>query len=335
MDLKRLLTPISEAEPSGPSLEFDDAFRTLEVAAAGSPDRVMGSEIQAGTPPNWRLVSTSAVALLERTKDLRIAVYLCQAVVVMQGLSGLAAGLHLLDGLLRQFWPTIHPQLDVSDDNDPTIRINALAGLSAPAGLLALIQNAKVMELPRVGTVTVRDLILSTASDDNQIKAVFTARDEKDGFLVTDYILQPIINSIADAGRALAAIADFIDEQTGGGNSHVLDPLKQLLWKLSNVISQHTARRRGDAPLQVAATHSPTVLHPTGTGAVSRREDVAAMLDSICEYLTRTEPSSPVPFLLQRAKRLLGKNFMELLSDLAPDGASQFQTVRGPEKGDG
>ncbi len=64
-------------------------------------------------------------------------------------------------------------------------------------------------------------------------------------------------------------------------------------------------------------------------GEIASREDVIRMLDKICEYFNRYEPSSPVPFLLKRAKTLATKDFMEILLDLAPGGAEQASLIFG------
>ena len=58
-------------------------------------------------------------------------------------------------------------------------------------------------------------------------------------------------------------------------------------------------------------------------------EDVVRALDRISEYYRRNEPTSPVPLLLQRAKRLVSMNFMEVMQDIAPDGAHQAASVCG------
>jgi len=65
------------------------------------------------------------------------------------------------------------------------------------------------------------------------------------------------------------------------------------------------------------------------TGQLQSREDVMRMLDKICEYYARVEPSSPVPVLLQRAKKLVPMSFMEIMQDLIPDGVSQAEMYRG------
>lgn len=67
-------------------------------------------------------------------------------------------------------------------------------------------------------------------------------------------------------------------------------------------------------------------------GTIQSREDVVRALDRICEFYARTEPSSPVPMLLQRARRLVDKSFLEVLRDLVPDGLNQAMIFQGPEQ---
>ena len=64
-------------------------------------------------------------------------------------------------------------------------------------------------------------------------------------------------------------------------------------------------------------------------GDIASREDVIRMLDKICDYFSRYEPSSPVPFLLKRAKNLVTKDFMEIMLDLAPGGTEQANLIFG------
>jgi len=66
-----------------------------------------------------------------------------------------------------------------------------------------------------------------------------------------------------------------------------------------------------------------------GVGEIRSREDVVRVLDRLSEYFRKNEPSSPVPLLLQRAKRLVSKDFMEILRDLTPDGVSQAEKLGG------
>ena len=53
------------------------------------------------------------------------------------------------------------------------------------------------------------------------------------------------------------------------------------------------------------------------TGQQPRRR--IRLLDRICEYYDRHEPSSPIPVLLRRCKRLVPMQFMDIVRELVPD----------------
>ena len=65
------------------------------------------------------------------------------------------------------------------------------------------------------------------------------------------------------------------------------------------------------------------------SGAVKNPNDVIRMLDKILDYYARSEPSSPLPLLLERAKRLVSKDFMTIMRDIAPEGVDQASRVGG------
>lgn len=53
------------------------------------------------------------------------------------------------------------------------------------------------------------------------------------------------------------------------------------------------------------------------------------MLDILCQYLEKSEPTNPVQILLRRAQRMMQMGFLELLRDMAPDGLDQAEKVVG------
>ncbi|PRW84082.1 type VI secretion system protein TssA, partial [Pseudomonas fragi] len=58
--------------------------------------------------------------------------------LALQGVARLAEALTLIDALLRDYWTDLHPRLDADDDNDPTVRINALTGLTCETNIRLL-----------------------------------------------------------------------------------------------------------------------------------------------------------------------------------------------------
>ena len=66
-----------------------------------------------------------------------------------------------------------------------------------------------------------------------------------------------------------------------------------------------------------------------GSGAVSNQQDVKNALDRIIAYYARSEPSSPVPMLLERAKRMVGADFLTIIKEMAPDGIQNVHLIGG------
>src|SRR5690606_13252921 len=130
IDIGSLLLPLSDGAPCGDNLEYDPAFGDLERAAQGTPERVMGNQVIPAAEPYWDDVLEKALRLLDKTKDLRIAVLLVHAALKTGGLPAFANALSLIRGLVVDYWDTLHPQLDKDDDDDPTFRMNSLLVLN-------------------------------------------------------------------------------------------------------------------------------------------------------------------------------------------------------------
>ena len=59
------------------------------------------------------------------------------------------------------------------------------------------------------------------------------------------------------------------------------------------------------------------------------RDDAVRALDAVAEFFRKNEPSSPVPIVVERAKRLISKTFLEVLADMAPDGLDEARRIGG------
>jgi type VI secretion system protein ImpA len=67
-------------------------------------------------------------------------------------------------------------------------------------------------------------------------------------------------------------------------------------------------------------------------GEITNREDAIRMMGKIAEFIRKSEPSSPVPILLERAQKLVGKDFIAILRNVAPDGLDQIERLKGPQE---
>ncbi|TFF36625.1 type VI secretion system protein TssA [Pseudomonas sp. RIT623] len=345
MNSPLLLAAVSADFPCGDDLEYDADFLQLERDAQGRPERVMGDAVQAAEPPQWRAIEQSCSALLQRSKDLRITHFLVQANLALHGLPGLAASLELIRDLLGEYWLYLHPQLDAADDNDPTVRVNALAGLTCDTNI-ALLRDAVLVRSRAFGPVTLRAALHAAgvqhfASEQLSAEELGAALRDAD-----PEQLAQCRQALQLAREALDSIENRVNDQVGSASGVDLSALRQPLRQVQQVLADYSPEGAA-APLDASAdeaapspqhdpqpTASATAAAPrpaTRPGEVNSRDDVLQSLDRLLQYYARHEPSSPLPVLLRRAKNLVNADFATIVRDLIPDGMSQFENLRGPE----
>jgi len=339
INLEKLLEPVSDAAPAGANLEYDAAFLALERLAAGKPEQQMGEVIRAAEPPDWMAVVREGTELLARSKDLRIAVLVARGLTHLYGFPGLDDGLALVLGLLDRYFVTVHPELDPSDGNDPTMRITAIAGLGAPAELMALRSRPLVVSRA-FGPITLRDVIAAASSSNSGDGAKSETMNIDAAFQDVEFAdHEAAAKSIESAAARLSAI-ESVFQREHAGHGPELDGLTDVLRQARfGVVARFERRVAAAQPAEspaneagAAAFGAPRGANPSGTGfsaEIRSRADVLRALDKICDYYAEFEPSSPLPLLLQRGKRLVSKSFLDIMRDMAPDGVSQVENIAG------
>ena len=340
-DLESLLAPIAEDAPCGSDLQYDPAFLEMETAGAGKPERQYGDKVFSAEPPDWRVVQEQARELARRTRDLRVAVWLLRSGARLDGLSGIAEGIALVHGLLERHWDTLHPQLDAEEGNDPTMRLSALAPLADTGGMLAGLPAAlddlrgATLSGER-GGLTLRQIELGvnpkaeTEGDESRpteagvIDAVRAAVTRKPA----------VAEAMKAASQQLDAVARLLEERVGSVAAPDLSTVRRLFAAVARAAALATgstadaasggvnSQPAADVPSAAAAT-------AVAVGSIASREDVVRTLERVCEWIERHEPSNPAPLLIRRAQRLMSKNFMDIMRDLAPDGLDQIQRLAG------
>jgi type VI secretion system protein ImpA len=344
LDIESLLAPIADDAPCGSDLQYDPAFREMETAGAGKPERQYGDKVFAAEPPDWRAVQEQARELATRTRDLRIAVWLVRAGARLEGLQGAADGLGLVHGLLERHWSLVHPQLDAEEGNDPTMRLSALAPLASTSGMLsgapvALDDLREATLTGDRGSITLRQIELgveakadpegdeSRPTEAGVIDAVRAALGRQPGLL----------DAMQAAARHLDGVACLLEDQVGTVAAPDLAVVRRLLKAVAKAAAlasgQGVQAQAADSTSPDAAASSVAPPAAAGgavaVGAIASREDVVRTLERACEWIERHEPSNPAPLLIRRAQRLMSKNFMEIMRDLAPDGLDQIQRLAG------
>lgn len=323
------LEPLSGDSPCGEDLGYDNAFLELEQAAAGRPE----TQFSPAEPPDWSQVETRAEELLDRTRDLRVALHWCRAAVNLRGFPSLASGLRLVHGLLDRHWEGLHPLPD-PDDGDPYARLNEVARLADRAGFLVDLRSSLVSDDRSIGQVRVRDIEVAldklearageTPLVRGQIEQMLGAAVDSDAFLAT---------VPASALQQLDELQSLLEVRAGAEKVPDFDPLRAMVQSVAQVMpgaaegaGGFTSSGSSDGASRFASSGGGSL-----PGAVNSRDDALRAIDMVVAYLERAEPTNPAQLLLRRTRRLLTMNFLELLRELAPEALPGVSRIMGSE----
>lgn len=351
IDIDRLLAEVSPEDPCGPDLSYDLAYRELMEAAESRPAQQIGNSVKEGKEPDWRLAKNLAIDIFARTKDLNVAMTLLAALICNDGLPGLAGGLKLLKGLLEQHWDGFHPRIDPEEKEDPFLeRMNIVSSLAAPPSAVgdprrfqANIRMAPLCRSKQLGSFSYRDVLiargdLSAPADMKEpptiglIEGAVTETEEDD--------LRRFAESAASAFVTAKELDAWVTAKVGNANAPDLASFLDLLKQIDKFMQEQMVKRGFAAGAGAEASAGEATGGGGGSsgggsapdpirGDVRSDADVLLLLGKICEYYQKHQPSSPVPMLLRRAERLVGKDFIDLIRDLSPDALSQLKLIAG------
>ena len=345
INLDDLLKPVADDKPCGEDFTYHPSFQNLETLSRGKPE----TQFSQAEDPDWKEVRDAALEVLGQSKHLTAGVILTVSLVKIGGVEGLRNGLAAIHGMIEKYWNDVYPRLDPDDNNDPTERLNILNNLSSagePYKFTSHVKQIVVCESPAMGRITLGQIIAAkdkaakpdgkeggSDPDMNQIQAAF--RDA--GPEAAKATLSLLTETIGHA----QGIESFLDSTIGAGRGVNFEPLDKLLDEMKRAVEPFAGDGAGgEAPVGdgAAATGQTSGGRPaarSGPGmssTIQSRADVIKALDLICDYYRENEPSSPVPLIIQRAQRLVDKDFMTIMSDLTPDALSQLQVITGKPK---
>jgi type VI secretion system protein ImpA len=358
------LEPIPGENPCGIDLSNDIAYYELGQMIAGKQAGMIvdrdGQEAGKSEDADWGAVLQKCDSLLEKSKDLQVFVTRVLALLQVRGLPGLAEGLESLAANVRNFWGQLYPPIE--EDGDPMQRVNILASIAQPMGcygdpvrFIERLRAAPLLKVPMMGPITYEFLSGTSSPGDGPqvsnmlhlqefLKAVDPAELERDK------------SALKRSLAAVQALDSFLEETIGVARSPSWEVLLSTLRDQARIYegtatetkASKEARAGGAAPdaaqgyeagdtegsaasggfrAEPATFRSAAV--SSGLMTIASDEDVMRCLDLICKYYAQAEPSSPVPILLQRARRLVRKNFFQVIEDLAPEAAEQLRALAG------
>jgi len=350
IDIESLLSEVSPELPCGENLTYDQAYLELERMFQSSSAGMVESGEEVSEEPNWQEARNRCVELLGRMKELRLILYLTLSLLRTDGLSGLNGGLAVLRGVLERFWDHVYPQLDPEDNNDPLERVNIIASIAPAAGSYQdpMMFKQRLFEAPlcnsrRLGKYGYRDILIARGEITVPVEEGTKLPDMAILDAAFDDVeteeLQATNKAASEAIDHVKAIENILNDRVGVGKAPNLSGFQKALTDVQKCVGGYLAKRgygqtssEGQGPTGEDAGQAAGA-KPI-SGEICSDQDVLLALEKICQYYERNEPSSPVPLLLRRARRLVSKSFMDIIRDVSPDSLGQIENITGIDRGE-
>ncbi|MDD1969158.1 type VI secretion system protein TssA [Pseudomonas putida] len=315
------LEPVNVLQHAGKdltySVEFDDIKK---LRSSDDPTLDQGEWVTDLKVANWpEVIKRCSELLKSTTKDLRLVIWMTEAMVHTKGFAGLADGYSLFASLCDRYWDTIHPQ---PEEGDQEQRVGTLSWLLAHS----------------VVWLTLIDVV-----DDGQSKYTlgdYAAARSRSGVNrsgeSSSVTLEQLDRARAatpvafyeklwqDAGAAMAALESLqaCAQELLGEQSPGFSAVFEAFGGVVGTIQRFAKDAGVSMPSQVthavevdASSGSADVAPPSGAviGSITSRTEALAMLRQVAEYFRQAEPHSPAAYLADQAAKWGGMTLHEWL----------------------
>lgn len=348
VDIDALLIPISAESPAGEWLRFDPVFDEIQrLRQEDDPALPLGVWQRELKKADWRGVERTCIDVLAtRSKDLQVAAWLTEAWLHLHGFSGFASGVQLVAGLCRDFWPDLYPALEDGSSEYRIAPVAWLTRLTTP--MLAIPITHPATEEPasygwKEWTHALRIAKLAVKDQQALAKAQAAGTVTQQKFLVAVSLTSgtwysSLNDELSAALSAIDALDAVVTEKCGAQEAPSFTPLREMLQSIQSFVARVIRERieKGElaAPEEPAAVTDEPMIDTTESsdpapvpaprlvvGPIASRADAYRALTDASEYLLRTEPHSPVPYLVRRAIAWGNMSLVELLEELLAKNA--------------
>ena len=330
IDLEAMLSPISEEKPSGEPMRYSGLYDEISEARRADEDVEQGDWKVALKVADFRKVVDLAVpALTSDTKDLQIAVWLTEALVKQNDFAGLRDGLKLVSGLQDKFWETLFPEIDEGDMEGRANAIEWLALQTSFAVKQAKVtqgdgysffdwEDSKRFDIPNnIETLDSTERakyteLLEQATKENRVTAdrwrVAYAASRRPFY-------EEVALTIEECWAECKELNRVIEEKFDRNQMPGLGVLEKSLEAVQTQVKKFLEEKRAEEPdeeVEETATEGEqvegeVVVAADGSrgvatgGAIQNRAEALKRLGQLAEFFRKSEPHSPVSYLVQRA----------------------------------
>lgn len=320
IDWEELSAPISAERPAGEYLRYDGTYdRIREARREDDATRTQGIYKTELKKADWREVERICTqALATRSKDIQICAWLTEAWLHLYGFSGCRDGLRLLAGLLEKYWPVLHPELNGGDAGN---RVGTFVWINEKLSMTLKLIPITSPQSSDLHPYSFADWEMacyleqlaernqSPPPDSDASGQVNLTRFHASAMMTSTQAYLKLADDLNGTAEACFALDKLLDEKLGS-QSPGLERFKETLGDIHHLIADILSARPAEPELSGAERETQLAAAAEGHEAGSEiwsaqpirsRAEAYWRLSEAAEYLLRTEPHSPTPYLVQRA----------------------------------
>ncbi len=349
ISLDQLLAPVSSDNRAGEDIREnasqDSPYYTIKdarnAARAAERNNMFDSDTSEADS-QWRKILDLAPDILQNhAKDLEVASWYTEALIRHYGFPGLRDGFKLIKGLIDLFWDELYPMPDEDGIETRVASLTGLNGEGAEGVLITPIRNVYITEGSEPGpfnfwkyqqVLEVEKVIDEEAKKEKADKLGFDMEDvdravanSSEGFY-TD-----LCDDLSEAIATYREVGTLLDEHCGISESpptsNIMNMLEGCLGAVKHIgkFKLPEPENDEDASSETAAESASTAPGESSaiSGPIKNRDDAFKKLIEISDFFRKTEPHSPIPYILERAVKWGDMPLESLIRELIPDSSAR------------
>lgn len=337
-EIANLLAPITPDAPAGINIEYEKIYADIRNARESDNEDVQQDMWGVAEPrrADWhKVIRLCEEALTQMSKDLQVSCWFVEALTHLKGLAGAEVGINFLGEFISRFWFQCWPALDEEGaafrngklnrlDRDLSLTLSSFKLLQVSESSLSHWRKVLAFEHKISVNPKSRDDFIEMDGDLTMETFSRTAST----FSSVEISLQAgILRGIYDSLNRLEECYFTLSQEEPQGLflmtrktiDDISDFLQQLAQRISPAVSETmTWSIDSESDIPSLKNRSEVIF----SNEIDSREKAISQMLSIAHFFRQTEPSSPVPFLIERAVRWTNMTLAEWLEEMLSDNNS-------------
>jgi type VI secretion system protein ImpA len=348
IDFDALLNPISEENPSGVSIAYEQIYDDIREARKSDDALAQGDwQRELKVADYKKVIDLATLAISSQSKDLQICAWFGEALAREYGFVGLRDSLRLMRNLLENFWGSCFPEIEDGDQEGRANAIEALdkncsqaareIAITAGEGISFIgFEESKRFDFPEdFGSLdsAQQEKFTELKSEAESFNRVTGERWRKAKNSTRRLFYEELSFVLAECWTEYQELDRVMESNFDRNQMPGLNNLKKNLDEIRDTVKKLLQEKREQEPTEEELNAGTEISEETvsengevvttgvaGTsGPIKSRQDALKRLTEVADFFHKTEPHSPVSHLVKRAVKWGNMPLENLLQELVKD----------------